>query len=88
MEIDDEIIPPAPQAPSQLHVRNDSRGTRGLRRDDHLVEVRVPGHHRRGRRLDQIRQVPLGICPLQRAQHRSREDDVADQAETDEENLQ
>jgi hypothetical protein len=52
MEIDDEIIPPAPQAPSEPHVRDDSRGTRRLRRHDHFIEVRVPGHHRRGRRLD------------------------------------
>ena len=54
--------------------------------DDQLVDVRVGGDDRFGRALHQIREVGSRECALQRAEKRGREDDVADQAEPDEEN--
>ena len=51
-----------------------------------VVEMRIVDHDRRRIRLDDIIDLRVGIGPPQRAKQRRRENDVADQAEPDEEN--
>ena len=53
------------------------------RRHDHLVEVDVPPHDRRGRGLHQIRQPRPRIRAAQRPDQRRREHYVPDQAQAD-----
>ena len=51
---------------------------RAARRDDHLVEMRIAGDDRRGRRFDEVGEVGVGKPPAQGADGRRGEDDVAD----------
>ena len=83
MEIDHEIIPLTAQPPRQLEIRGDSREARRVRRHDDRIEMRVPSYNRLRLRFDQVRQVRIGKCPLQRAQQRRGEDDVTDEAQAD-----
>ena len=55
--------------------------------DDHFCEVRVPGYYWRRLALDQIRQPRVRKRPLERADERRGEDDVADEAKANEEYL-
>ncbi len=56
--------------------------------DDHLVEMRVPGHD--GRRLffDEIREVRLREMPAKGPDCRRREDDVANHPQANQQNPQ
>ena len=84
MQIDHEIVSLPPQPPREPEIRHNPRESGRLRRDNHLIEMRVAGNDWRRRRFDQIREVRLRKRPPQRAQHRRGEDDVADEAEANE----
>ena len=55
-------------------------------RDDHVVEMWVPGHHRRGGRLDDVGDMGVGKSLTHTANGRRREHDVANLAKAEEEN--
>ena len=55
--------------------------------DDDVVDVRVVANDRFGGRLDEIGDARVGKAPPERRDGRRREDDVADQAQPDEQNL-
>ena len=88
VEVDDRVETGAPQPQGHRRVFAQARGAAEERRDDHLVEVRVAGHDRRGRRLDQVGQVRGGPGAPDRADDRGRQHDVANQPQADEQDLQ
>ena len=79
VQIDDEVVPRAPQPPCEPQVGCDPRHPARPRRDDHLIEVRVACDDRRRRRLHQIREMRIRKHPFQCPRDRRREDDVADE---------
>jgi hypothetical protein len=88
VKVDDGVEAGAPQPQGQRNVFAQACGAPQQRRHDHLVEVRVPDDDGRGLRLDQVRQVRIGSGAPDRADDRGRQDDVADQAQADEQDLQ
>ena len=84
MEINHEIIPFTAESPRQCEIGRDSRKAPRLRRHDDGIEMRIPPDNRLGLRFDQVRQVRVGKCTLQGAWQRCREDDVTDEAQSDE----
>ena len=83
MQIDRDVEAFAPEAPGQLDVIARSReAARPLHHDD-FVQVRVVADDGSGRRLDQIREAGVGVAACQCANDRRREDDVADEAQPD-----
>ena len=87
MEVDDEIEARRAQAPREREVVDEpSQPARALG-DDDRVEMRVVPDDRRGRRLDEIGDVRVGKAAPEGRDGGRREDDVADEAQPDEQNL-
>jgi hypothetical protein len=61
-----------------------ARRAAGTLDHDDLIEVRIAGHHRRGLPFHQVGERGVREPPPQRADHRRRQYDVADEAEADE----
>jgi hypothetical protein len=88
VQVNRHVEPFAPKAPSEREILEQSSGTPAALRDDHVVEIRITANDRSRRRLDEIRDVRAGMLPPQRTDNRCGENDVADQAQADEEDPQ
>ena len=88
MEIENEVESLAPEASRQPNVVWQAREPARPIGDDHLVEVRAMGYHRRGRWLDQIGQVCAGIATPECLNRRCREHDVANQPKANQQDFQ
>ena len=88
VEVDDQVEAPAAQGAGQLQVVAQAAPAAAAGNRDHVGQMRVGGHHRRGLRLDQVGQAGVGIALAHRPDDRGREDHVADQAEADEQDVQ
>ena len=81
VQIEGEIEAGAAQPPANREVLADPLQPTGVRRDDHLVEMRIVPDDRRGGFLDDVGEARLRIRPPQRADERGGEDDVPDEPE-------
>ncbi len=87
MKVDRNIVSRAAQAPGEREVESQAGGTGGPRRYDHFVEVPVARDDRRRLGLDHVRQVTVGEPTPNRTNGGRGEDDVANHAEPEQENL-
>lgn len=87
VQIDHQIVMIPPQASRQPEIVRDPRETGRARRDDHFVQVRIPSDDGQCRRFHQICEVRPRKPALQRPKHRRRKDDVADEAQANQENF-
>src|SRR6185503_18628180 len=87
VQVDGHVVLRAAQRARQADVGRQPRQPARLGRDDHLVEMRVAGDDGSRRRLHQIAEMRVWVTPAKRANDRGREDDVADEAQPDEQNL-
>ena len=86
MKIDGQIETPAPQIERQLEIVAKALRRIRRRRHNHIVEVRIALDDGRGQRFDQIAEPGVWICLAKRADGRSRQYDVADEAKPDQKN--
>ena len=87
VEIDDEIEPLRAKAPCQAEVVSQSAQPARAVGDDDLGEVRVVANDRLGRAFDEIGDRGVGEVTPEGGHGRRREDDVADEAQPDEQDL-
>ena len=87
MQIDHQIVTIPSQPSRQLQIVGYPCETRPARGDNHIVQVRILSDDRQCRRFDQIRELRLGKPSLQRPEHRRRKDDVADEAQANQEDF-
>lgn len=83
MQIDGHVEPLASQAPGERPVVPHAFPSSGTIDDDELVDVRTVPHHGRGGGFHEIGDVCVGEPALQGAHDRRREDDIADEAQAD-----
>ena len=88
MQIDRDVESPPPEVPRQPEVVGHARPAALVRDRDHVGEVRVVGDDGRGAGFDEIGETRRRVVPAQRANHRRREDDVADEPKADEKDVQ
>jgi hypothetical protein len=88
VEVDRQVVLRRSQAPTEREVGSQSNETTLARRDDHLVQRRVRRDDGSGRRLDEITQMGVGKAIANGSDGRRREDDIADLAQTNQEDLQ
>ena len=86
MKIDGKIESPRPQLAPEAEIADKSPYAARVRRDDHLIEVRIALDDRRRRRLDDISEVGVWETAPERVDGGRRKDDVADLPEADEKN--
>ena len=87
VEIDRHVVARAPQGARQADVGGQPPQAAGLGRDDHLVEMGIAGDDGSRRRLHQVAELRVRVAPSKCPDHRGREDDVADEAQPDEQDL-
>ena len=87
MQIDGDVEAPAPQPGGEREVVEQTLQAAASGRHDHLVQVRVAVKNRSGRRLHDVGEMGVGMPASKRADERCGEDDVADEAQADEEDL-
>ena len=88
VEIDHQIKMSSAKSPRQRKVISPSRETARPLDDDHFIDRRMMTHHRLSRGFDEIGDARVRKFPPQRGDRGRREDDVADQPETDQKNSQ
>ena len=88
MQIDGDVEAPAPQPPRERDVVEQTPQRPGVWAPRSVVEMRVAVKNRSGRGLDDIGEMGVGIAAPKRPDERRGEDDVADQAQADEEDPQ
>ena len=86
MKIDDQVESRSPEAPSQRHILQGATESLSPSDGDEIVEIRILRQHRGRVVFDEIGQVRIRNGSFQGADRRSGEDDVADQAQPDQEN--
>ena len=82
MQIDHKVVPRTPQPPCEPEIRHDPRRPSWPPRHDQVVEVWITRDDRRGLRLHQVCYVRVRKRPLQRPRDRRREDDVANEPQS------
>ena len=87
MKIDDEIESAGAEPAGQPEIVAEARETTRPLDDDDVVEVGMVAHHRLGWSLDEIGEARAREAPLQGADGRRREHDVADQPQADEQDV-
>jgi hypothetical protein len=85
MKVDRHVEASAAEPASHGQVVAHAAKPRALRHDDDLVEMRIAGNDRRGRRLDEIGDVCVGETVPKRPDARRRQRDVAEKAKSNEE---
>ena len=88
MQVDGDVEPHVPELARHREIVRDTVHAGPFWYDEHFVDIRVVPDDRFGERFDEIRKVGVRIRAAQGAQERCGEDDVADQAKADEQNLQ
>jgi hypothetical protein len=88
VEINHEIEPLGAQTASEREIVEQALQPARPIDHDNRVEARLMTHHRFGRRFDQIGDVAVGEFAFECADGRRREHHVANQAKTNEKNLQ
>ena len=88
VKVDRDVEPIMPKAKPEEDVGVCPSPSSVSVRDDELVQMRVSSHDRFRRRLDQVREMRRGKALAQRVNRRGRKNDVADLAQTDEEDSQ
>ena len=83
MHVDGNIETAAAKASPGREVVAQPGEPAAVRDGDHLIQMRIAGDDRRGRRLDDISEVGVGIVPAQRGDDGRREYHVADQPQPD-----
>jgi len=84
VEVDSDVEASAMEAASHGQIVEHASQPATLRDDDHLVEMRIGGNDRRGRRLDEIGDVGVGEAVPKRPNGRRRQRDVAEEAKSNE----
>ena len=87
MKIDGDVEVTGSQPPREDEVITHTREAGAALCDDDLREMGVAVENGRGRALDHISDLGLWILPSHRGDKRGRQDDVADEAQPDEEDL-
>ena len=87
MQIDGDVEPPGAKPPCPGEIVGPASDAGALRDNQDFVQVRIVLDDRRRERLDEIREACTRLKPPQGPQQRSREDDVANQAQPDDENV-
>ena len=87
MQIDGDVETPAPQPGGQRDVVEETLRAATSGRHDHFVQVRVPVKNRSGGRLHDVGKMGIGMPASKRADERCGEDDVANEAQADEEDF-
>jgi hypothetical protein len=82
-----DVEAPRAQAPCPREIVTPSRETGSARDHEEFVDRRVAANHRCGQRFNEIGEVRVRVRLPQRTEQRRGEDDVADQAQADEENV-
>src|SRR5262245_30821429 len=88
VQIDRDVEPFATQSLSKRDVIEHPCGAFATCGDDHVVEMWIAANNRGCGRLDEIRDVRVAILAAQRTDNGCGENDVADQAQANEENPQ
>jgi tetratricopeptide (TPR) repeat protein len=88
MKINREIVMPAPQSSNQRKIGAKSSRCVRAADDDHFVKVRVRADYGCGFFLDDIRDARVGIMSAESADGGSREHDVADEPQPDQQDVQ
>ena len=86
MKIDGQIEAPPPQAERQPEIVAKAPRRIRRRRHNHIVEVRIALDDGRRQRFDQIAEPSMRICLAKRADGGSRQHDVADEAQSHQQN--
>jgi hypothetical protein len=87
VKVDGQIISVRAKLPDQLQVGSQPSGGRSARGENDFVEMRVAKDHRRGFFFNEVRKVGVGEAASERPDGGRREDDVADQAKADQQDL-
>ena len=88
MEIDRDIERGTAQPPGGRGIIAKPPQAGPLRKFKDVVDVRVAANHRGSSRFDEVSEMCRGVAPPQRPDQRGREDHVANQAKTNQEDLQ
>ena len=88
VKVDGEIVSLAPQPSDERDIGAQAAGRVRAARDDHLVEVRIVAHDGGSFFFDDVGDAGVGVVAADGSNGRSREYDIADQSEPDEENVQ
>ena len=88
MKVDREIVSLAPQPSDERDIGAQAARRVRAARDDHRVEMRVVAHDRRSFFFDDVSDAGVRVVAADGSNGRSREHDIADQPEPDEENVQ
>ena len=87
VEVDGDIECRAPQPTSHSQIVTQSAQTRVLRDFNNRIDVRIAADDRSGGWFDEVSKMPGWIAPPECSYQRGREDDVADQAQANQEDL-
>jgi demethoxyubiquinone hydroxylase (CLK1/Coq7/Cat5 family) len=86
VQVEHQVVPGRAKPARQVEIGRQPPACVGSAGHDHLVEVRVSRDDWRGVRFDQVGEAGARHLPPKRAKDWRREDDVADQAQADQEN--
>ena len=87
VQVENHVVAGAAQPPGEPCVGRNPRQAGWPGRHDHFIDISIARDDRRRLGLDEIRDVRFRKNPLQGPRNRRGEDDVADQAQTDEKDL-
>ena len=78
----------AAQPPDERDIRAQAAGCMWTARHDHRVEMRIVAHDGGGFFLDDVRDAGIGVVAADGSDRGSREHDIADQSQPDQEDVQ
>jgi len=87
MQIDDDVVSVAAKPPCQAEIVGKSAQASPSRCDDDLIQMGILPNDRKRLRFDQVGQVRIWKCSLQRPDQRRGKHDVTNQAEANQKNL-
>ena len=88
MKVDRQIVSFAAQPPDERDIGAQAAGRMRTARHDHLVEMRIVAHDCGGFFLDDVCDAGIGVAAADGSYGGSREDDIADQSQPDQEDVQ